>query len=89
MSSILSPMGLTQLVSSYTLESFRTSLITMQENKMEQTQTVKPQPNTKTQEPAYEAPRAVFVPLQVEERLLSCIKDLTMGLCGAGSGLNS
>ena len=38
---------------------------------MEQTQTVKTQPTDKL---AYEAPEAEFVPLQVEERLLSCTK---------------
>ena len=88
MSSTLSSICLTQLVSACTLEPFRTSLITMQENKMEQTQTIKPQPNAKTQKLAYEAPRAEFVPLQVEERLLSCLKALSNGLCWSGT-LNS
>ena len=60
----------------------------MQENKMAQTQTARSQPNTKVQKPIYEAPRAEFVPLQVEERLLSCLKALSNGLCWSGT-LNS
>jgi len=39
---------------------------------MEQTQTVKSQPAK--EKLAYEAPKAEFVPLQVEERLLGCGK---------------
>ena len=50
---------------------------------MEQTQTVKSQPAT--EKLAYEAPKAEFVPLQVEERLLGCGKT---GACAIGP-LNS
>ena len=45
---------------------------------MEQTQTVKTQPTVKL---AYEAPKAAFVPMQVEERLLTCGKAEPSGSC--------
>ena len=48
---------------------------------MKQTQTAKTQPAT--EKLAYEPPKAAFVPLQVEERLLACLKVLFV--CSSGS----
>ena len=50
---------------------------------MEQIKNLKTQAPPKTVKLPYEAPKANFVPLQVEERLLACTK--TVGPCLAGN----